>query len=881
LKIYLLDLFVPYFWEKMGIGASVPSGISEELKDKTVTLLQSCKTDEGNTRAESLKQLWDIAFDDTHRVPLTHPALEFVPTMVWVLENCKKELQTIEKCTGALWCLSGDPACRVHLCQSEFRLIPAIMSIIRLNSTIQTNTTNVLLNCSIDFRTHDVLLRPDYGYLDFLMTEIRANPDTPLPYNAFQCLTTNIDANFVPLLVKSGLPQVIMSKWISSGTNTNEWKEIPKRCLNILLYLSKHAEGAESIRSLNGNEFIYSLLKAQDVQGIKTAFLAACVYGREESNATMKSLLDKSPRLLLLITSIFAATIAYDPTPPKVKELENKGFVPGVIQLSNIASALKNLSLPEKNKMILLHNKELLNYILISIQAFIDNKAQFGGVYDGIFRSAGGGGEDFLSLELFLELLLQLSFYYDDDETMRTSFNSIGQFTISSMLEAIVNLDPSRNVPMEAKQFAFQLLARLSSNDFSTDLVRSSSLLSAPDSSSLTPKPSHIMLSYAWGCNKNHVIALGKKLRELGYDVWRDEEGSSIVSGMASGENIVETLCEAIQYSHTVVICVSVQYKDSANCRAEAKYAHARSIQADNHQLKLIYVMMDEQYHTRSSPRQVDGWLGFMIGTQTWYPLWNSNQVETTAKSLAKLFADNGKIVDNRVWLKQPQEEKEQEIEIETETKEQEQEHTEDLEPRKSDEIRLPTVLNNQSDDNDNVFSVNDDIPSNSNRFISRATLTTIQRKETLFSPDFPTAFNCLEKKKAKHANALQSVLEDLGVGGADDLSVLEPEDCLLLYLTLRKPQQSIFTEALGLDFMSFLSSRSEPGPSADWTSAWECLEGKRAKYPSALRDGLMDFGVEKAEDLHSLDVNDLIYLAMTLKKPQQKAYYEALKIGI
>jgi hypothetical protein len=864
----------------MGIGASVPSGISEELKDKTVALVQSCKTDEGNTRTESLKQLWDLAFDDTHRVPLTQRALEFVPTMVWVLENCKHELQTIEKCTGALWCLSGDPACRVHLCQSEFRLVPAIMGIIRLNSTIQTNTSNILLNCSIDSRTHDVLLYPDYGYLEFLMAEIRANPDIPLQYNAFQCLTTNIDAKPVLLLVKNGLPQFIMSKWISNGTNTNEWKEIPKRCLNILLYLSKHTEGADSIRSLNEHEFIYSLLKVQDVQGIKTAFLVACLYGREESNARMKSLLEKSPRLIPLITSVFEATITYDPTTPKVKELENKGFVPGVIQLSNIASALKNLSLSEKNKMIILHNKELLNYILTAIQAFIDNKTQFGGVYDGMFRSAGGGREDCLSLELFLELLLQLSFYYEDDEAMRIAFNSFGQFTIASMVEAILNLDPSRNVSVEAKQFALQLLARFrSSNEMSTTLVRSSSLLLEPSDASSMSKPGHLMLSYAQGCNKIHVIALGKKLRELGYDVWRDEEGSSIVSGMTSRENIVETITDAIQYSHTIVICVSAQYKDSANCRAEAKYAHARSNQTKD-SMKLIYVMLDEHYHTRSSPRQVDGWLGSMIGTQTWYPLWSNNQVETTAKSLAKLFGDKGKIADNRVWLKQPQGEKEQNVETE-EQELVEQEQEQEPEPRKSDEIRLPTEINNECDDNDNVFNVNDDIPSSSNRISSSAALTTMQRKETLSSPDFTTAFTCLEKKKAKHSNALQSVLEDLGVGVADDLSVLEPEDCLLLYLTLRKPQQSIFAEALGLDFASFLSSRNEPGPSADWSIVWECLGAKRAKYPNALRDGLVDFGVEKVEDLHSLDGNDLIYLAMTLKKPQQKAYYKALKLAI
>jgi hypothetical protein len=47
--------------------------------------------------------------------------------------------------------------------------------------------------------------------------------------------------------------------------------------------------------------------------------------------------------------------------------------------------------------------------------------------------------------------------------------------------------------------------------------------------------PSHIILSYAWGCNKDHVIAMERKLKEKGYDVWRDENGSSIVPAMGVG----------------------------------------------------------------------------------------------------------------------------------------------------------------------------------------------------------------------------------------------------------------------------------------------------------------------------------------------------------
>jgi hypothetical protein len=58
----------------------------------------------------------------------------------------------------------------------------------------------------------------------------------------------------------------------------------------------------------------------------------------------------------------------------------------------------------------------------------------------------------------------------------------------------------------------------------------------------------------------------------MGYDVWRDEEGSSIMLGMSG--DIIETTGEAID---AVIIFVSPKYKESTNCRNEAGYARARA----------------------------------------------------------------------------------------------------------------------------------------------------------------------------------------------------------------------------------------------------------------------------------------------------------------
>lgn len=101
-------------------------------------------------------------------------------------------------------------------------------------------------------------------------------------------------------------------------------------------------------------------------------------------------------------------------------------------------------------------------------------------------------------------------------------------------------------------------------------------------------------------------------------------------------------MAEAIEASSFVVVCVSSKYKDSANCRMEAKYSNSR---AKKGLLNCVFVMMDSDYTTHSSPACVDGWLAFMIGDALWYPLWEKANIQGTAFELSKIFGSSGKVV--------------------------------------------------------------------------------------------------------------------------------------------------------------------------------------------------------------------------------------------
>lgn len=151
---------------------------------------------------------------------------------------------------------------------------------------------------------------------------------------------------------------------------------------------------------------------------------------------------------------------------------------------------------------------------------------------------------------------------------------------------------------------------------------------------SIERPPRHVMLSYAWHSSARPEIVeqLGAELRRCGIDVWRDREGSSLLPPLIGG-SFNDSISAVIEQSHTLIVCVSPAYKLSINCHVEADYA---SVRAKQGKLRLVFVMLSEDYTTVSSPEHCDGWLGLIIGASVWHPLWHPDMVRDVAVRLAR-----------------------------------------------------------------------------------------------------------------------------------------------------------------------------------------------------------------------------------------------------
>jgi hypothetical protein len=631
----------------MGAAASV----SQQDQQKATELVTILKTKSGIERVAALKELWKISDNEKYKESLSDPSFGLLSTLRSILESDDDEAH--EPATGILWYLARTSVGSIRIASNELQLIPLLISFLsKGKSTVRTHTLKVFVNVLQDKKTHNYILTPEFGFFQVMTEQLASDSDNVLLYRCFNSFSIECVAEHAQIAIDHGRLGLLSRKLFSGESWVGEAPE--SFCLRFFNRLSSLKCGADAIRSLNKPEFFIKLIKENPgAAKIYGTIIVANVYGKEENSAHTKALLASDPTILELIICVLDYSIHPKDELVAKRAQDRLRYPYGIIGLRDISSALKNLSVSDENKKELVKHPKLLDFSCEAILSYLSNNPHYTCRNHIAEASAGGGGSDLDAFENFVEFLLQLSFYFEDDETLRAHFKKCS-FDLKTVMKSIVELPLERNCPFESKQFANLLLKRLEPQPVKSierkehqseqaakkkvsdtvDEVASSS----PSKPTIGGTQQHIMLSYSWSKNKPHVIALGKKLRDLGYDVWRDEEGSNIFPSMQG--DIEDAMAEAIQKSYAMVVFVSQQYKESVNCRAEAKYARAREA---NGFLKLIYVMVDENYHTRSSPRAVDGWLGFMVGSDLWYPLWQMNQVEQTARAIADLVGEHAK----------------------------------------------------------------------------------------------------------------------------------------------------------------------------------------------------------------------------------------------
>eukprot|EP01040_Poterioochromonas_malhamensis_P011854 gene11854-12931_t len=732
----------------MGSAAS----ISDTDRTKAAELIKIVNEQTGDARTNALEKLFEMAKEDSAKLALCQTSTGLPQVLL-------KTLKQKDDTYAASWAVSvvARLSASVHenkqfLCNPELGIAQEMVRLLSL-SNCKDNSYVFFGNCILNPATVPFLLSEKLGLVQVAKNDIEVSPDYKFPFTFFANAVTIMSNDSAAYFIRLFIHDIITRRLITAGPDPTKWADRNTgsiyRSLGFVTSFSTLPDGREAIRNMGRKDFFLSFIQTKEKERMQAAIIISNLYGRDEGDTTTKSLLQTYENVLQLLVNLLAAILDYNSDSKEVAEYKNMGLAFGVTKMRDASSTLKCLSISDGNKELMLKHPSLIVYVMRAVQLFIDNKGECGAIYQGFQSYAGGGGKDFESIENFLELLLQLSFYYEDDTRLQREFN-IPSYQMVTRVKAILDLPADRKLPFQARQFALQLLKRLDPQSMPApkDEVKATKIIQSPSlpvvagggggGGGNSGPGQHIMLSYAWGANKAYVAELGKKLRQMGYDVWRDEDGSSLVPPMSG--DIVETMAEAIQHSYMVVICVSRQYKDSTNCRAEAKYARARQ---QSHDLKICYVMMDQKYTTVSAPTVVDGWLGFMVGTELWYPMWDGSQVDTAAQSIAGQARNNAKLGGGGGGG--------------------------------------GGVSNNYNTSNQKSESANSPPPKAG-------------------GIDYNVAWECVkDPNKAKDAEQLKSLLDELGLSAPDELQLLEKSQLEEIASLLKAIPQKKFAGAVGL----------------------------------------------------------------------------------
>lgn len=407
-------------------------------------------------------------------------------------------------------------------------------------------------------------------------------------------------------LIESKVHFTLVNILFLAGPDPKFWvDDHPKKILCFLMNLARFDFTASAIKSTGVINFLNQLISIDTgSERLKSIFCLALTVGRDEHSSDQFTASD-----LVLLSDVFSNTLA---------SKGGQGYILGTFCIKLVVSAILAVSTSDLNRQLLVNAPEILGMLISVLKMFSSNSEPI--------ELCGGGGQDLEAIVATVETLLQLSFAFEDDRDLQNSYMT-PNYDIPNLLKQCIDIPPTggrAKLPVSSIRTANILLKRLSSKSSSS--VPGSPIVKYSGSR-------HVMVSYAWGTNKPLVVEFCTKLRILGADVWRDDDGSKVLQQMSGSTD--DRMAEAIERSEAVIIFVSRSYKVSANCRAEAGYAHDLFKQG---KLRLMFVMLEEDYHTRSSPDRVDAWLGLMIGSSLWYPMWEKGQVDSVAQSIFQLL---------------------------------------------------------------------------------------------------------------------------------------------------------------------------------------------------------------------------------------------------
>jgi hypothetical protein len=393
-------------------------------------------------REESIQTLWDLAEDDEAKLVMLQPQFGLLPILIQMIRVETGEI--LRKTFGCLWFLSRARENEAVIMKRETGLAELLLHHAKTISPHEEVCMNILRNCAFHPDTHDYLLSPETGYLEYNKDLLINSPLSSWSYRTFSAISTALTDETVYHLVNYNIPQLLLNRLILSGSDPNEWigryGGLEDFLMTFLMNFSTLEKGCEALREFNPKPFLLNLFRAStNMEKIRSFCILSNLYPLEEEPLMR----DDEESLMNTLVDLYRATIdsSNEQISQELADLLDYEF--GMFLIRDSTAVFRNLSFQSSRKKHLLLNDQLsFSSIMNTENDNNDNSLEEVNTYsDELFvclyrtienilseredfclrdnvalQLVGGGKNDYESLHYCLECLLQLTYHFPENE---------------------------------------------------------------------------------------------------------------------------------------------------------------------------------------------------------------------------------------------------------------------------------------------------------------------------------------------------------------------------------------------------------------------------------------------------------------------------------
>jgi hypothetical protein len=383
-----------------------------------------------------------------------------------------KEIDTILLILHHLsWTVVGKTA----ICSPQLHLIPVCLRLCRRSSATRSNLLSLFISCCLCEKRHSYLLSPEVDLLASWKEWISRDADDYRYYQLLANMAKIASDENIHIFLSNGVHNIVFNRLLSLQDIQFDSPFHPTghQILNFIVSLSVHPAGAQAIYDLGQSALFYNVFSCnkQKFLGMQALFILANVYGTVCTPSDSNNCFEEQTAIGVIV-SFFMVIVNFDENYLIYKRINGKLFRFGDLQLSTVVGTLKNLSMNDYYRRVMIEQfPDIIFLICKAMYDFNENKSQYSLDDQWGTTYAGGGGEDFRSVQFICELLLQFSFASDE---LKSSPSYQGLFdqvcvcsdtlrTFPELLEDLTSLPKERSVPEEIIRIAVLLLNRFHS----------------------------------------------------------------------------------------------------------------------------------------------------------------------------------------------------------------------------------------------------------------------------------------------------------------------------------------------------------------------------------------------------------------------------------